>query len=93
MLAGRMLPRLFEVRLLVRNALNSIGGVLSAKVVVEIAPAITGTFVSIDIPSSVHMVVEARVSEIAGRVVSETRIRPGYPSKDVVVGTRWQTWP
>jgi hypothetical protein len=39
-----MLPRLYELRSLVRAAFTSMGSVLRAKIVVEIAPATTGRF-------------------------------------------------
>src|SRR5512135_2530131 len=45
-LASRMLPRLYDLRSLVLNAFSSMGSVLSAKMVVEIVPAMTGRLMS-----------------------------------------------
>src|SRR5678816_585860 len=46
-LASKMLLRLYDLRSLVLNAFSSIGSVLSAKIVVEIIPAMTGRSMSI----------------------------------------------
>jgi hypothetical protein len=42
-LLSRILPRLYDLMSFVRNAFSSIGSVLRAKIVVEIAPAMTGS--------------------------------------------------
>jgi hypothetical protein len=60
-LASTKLPRLYEVRSLVRAALISMGSVLSAKSTVETVPARTAT-----LPSSMLFRVGSTVCEYVG---------------------------